>query len=292
MNLNSNYLKNSILNKNVSQFPKSPLRYPGGKARAVNIILSLIDAETKVLASPFMGGGSIEIAAAHLGIQVYGYDLFEPLVVFWRELLKDAHRLADKAEEYYPLPKSQFYKLQKTVIVDPLERAAVFYALNRSSFSGVTLSGGMSPDHPRFTKSSLNYLRNFKCPNLQVSYGDFTETINKHSSDLLYLDPPYWISSNLYGKKGNTHKDFDHEKLNQLLKKRNKWILSYNNCPEIKSLYSDFYCFEPKWKYGMSNDKESRELLIVSSDIEEAIKYKKKSGNKSIITYIQNDLPI
>ena len=28
----------------------------------------------------------------------------------------------------------------------------------------------------------------------------------------VYLDPPYDIKSNLYGKKGNMHRGFDHDK--------------------------------------------------------------------------------
>lgn len=41
-----------ILNK-----PKSPLRYPGGKSKAVNSILPFIPKDTKKICSPFLGGG-------------------------------------------------------------------------------------------------------------------------------------------------------------------------------------------------------------------------------------------
>lgn len=188
----------------IKKFPKSPLRYPGGKARAVEIILSLIPSTTKKIMSPFMGGGSIEIAAASLGVKVYGFDIFDPLVDFWKELLTDAPRLASKVKEYFPLSKDKFYELQKSSYNDRLENGAVFYVLNRSSFSGSTLSGGMSPGHPRFTESSIAYLENFRAPNLMVEKGDFHDTIPQFSDAYLYLDPPYLCESDInISKSGN-----------------------------------------------------------------------------------------
>ena len=129
------YLQQSIFSTNPRQnHPKSPLRYPGGKARAVNQILKILPASIEILVSTFVGGGSVEIAAAHLGIKVIGYDIFTPLVDFWTELLLKPDVLADKVMEFFPLPKDRFYELQKMSFEDRLESAAVFYVLNRSSW--------------------------------------------------------------------------------------------------------------------------------------------------------------
>ncbi|MBT7252518.1 MAG: DNA adenine methylase, partial [Candidatus Nitrosopelagicus sp.] len=52
---------------------KSPLRYPGGKSRAVKEIWKYIEPlEPKTLCSPFFGGGSLEIFCAQQGIKVTG----------------------------------------------------------------------------------------------------------------------------------------------------------------------------------------------------------------------------
>ena len=251
---------------NGAKYPKSPLRYPGGKARAVEIILRLIPGNIKELVSPFLGGGSVEIAAASLGVRVKGFDIFEPLVHFWQALKNDPEELVRRVRKYYPLPKEKFYELQKASIDDPMESGAVFYVLNRSSFSGATLSGGMGPGHLRFTESSISYLSQFKAPSLSVDFGDFHEVIPA-SNAFMYLDPPYLIRDSLYGRKGDTHKGFDHAGLCELLKKREAWILSYNNCPEIMEMYSGHQMIVPEWAYGMANDKKSRELLILSKDI-------------------------
>ena len=266
------YLQNSIYcNNTTHSFPKSPLRYPGGKARAVKQILKIIPAAEDILVSPFFGGGSVEIAAAHLGMKVIGYDIFTPLVHFWTELLLNPDVLTDKVMEFFPLSRDRFYELQKMTFDDRLESAAVFYVLNRSSFGGSTLSGGMSPGHPRFTETSIDYLRNFRVPNLSVSFGDFHKTIVEHFNSFLYLDPPYLIENALYGKNGNTHKEFDHDGLNSLLQHRKKWVLSYNDSEIIREMYKGFRQFRPQWKYGMSANKNSRELLIISDDLPDLV---------------------
>ncbi len=259
-----------------SSLIKSPLRYPGGKSRAVKTIYKYIPAGTKTLCSPFFGGGSLEIFCAQMGIKVHGYDNFEPLVDFWEWLRKDPNKLADEVEKYRPLqPREKFYELQKKHVQeeDPFQRAIMFYVLNRTSFSGSTLSGGMASDdkddNPRFTESSVQRLRDFKIKNLRVKFLDFKKSIKKHEDDLLYLDPPYWIKNKLYGNKGDMHKNFKHEGLAEILKGREKWILSYNNSDEVRELYAEFQIIEPKkWAYGMSKDKKSREILIMSNDLE------------------------
>lgn len=259
---------NPFENIDINYSTRSPLRYPGGKTRGVEFITQFFPKNLDKLLSPFLGGGSIELSVAAKGTIVYGYDIFSPLVEFWQCLLKQPNQLADKVEEYYPLQKNKFYELQNTQskFKTKLERAAVYYVLNRSSFSGSTLSGGMSPEHPRFTITSIERLRDYLNPNLKVNKADFKLSLAMHPYTFAYLDPPYLIKNSLYGKNGNAHKDFDHYGLAEIIKKRDHWILSYNDCEEIRSIYSGYHILTPNWKYGMSNDKMSKEVLIFSKD--------------------------
>lgn len=257
------------LSKNQVPFQKSVLRYPGGKSRAVDFILSLIPENTTEVVSPFIGGGSVELALASKGIRVYAYDIFPQLVGFWKQLLTSPKKIAAGARRHLPLTKKQFYRLQKKLIVekDPLKIATYFFVLNRSSFSGSTLSGGISLTTGRFNKSSIERLEKFSIKNLSVEKLDFKKSLKKNPDVLAYLDPPYLIKNTLYGVKGNTHRGFDHIGLSEILKKRKSWILSYNDCPEIRELYKGYTVLTPKWKYGMSSDKGSKEIIIISSDL-------------------------
>ena len=253
--------------------PRSPLRYAGGKTRGVEAIMKFIpDGET--ICSPFLGGGSVELACANKGMRVYGYDNFKPLVEFWQCILKDPVKLADTVQHHYPLPKEKFYELQRSQgkSKSKYERAARFYVLNRASFSGTTMSGGMSPHHPRFTESSIDRIRNFESDNLSVKQADFKESIPKSEDHFLYLDPPYMLDQKLYGRNGDMHTGFDHEGLAEILKGRDKWILSYNNSEEVRHMYNGYQFYYPKWSYGMSHDKEARELLVLSHDVTERSK--------------------
>jgi len=250
------------------KYPKSPLRYPGGKNRAIKSILSLIPEDETTLCSPFLGGASIELACT-TRMTVYGSDIFEPLTDFWKSLITHKEELINIVKSYFPLEKKEFYKLQKKLlhIKDPIERGAVFFVLNRSSFSGTTMSGGMSPGHPRFTISSIDRLKHFNVKNFYVENLDYKETINKHKDAFCYLDPPYLNGQALYGVKGDTHKDFDHEELAKILQDKERWIMSYNDCQEIRDMYSSFTIISIEWVYGMSKNKSSNEILILSKDL-------------------------
>jgi DNA adenine methylase len=261
---------------------RSPLRYAGGKSRGIKEICKYIPNDIKEICSPFFGGGSIELACADNNIRVHGYDNFKPLVEFWQCLILNPIKLAEIVREYYPLPKTKFYELQKTqqAPTSKYERAAIFFVLNRSSFSGTTMSGGMSPHHPRFTLSSIERLTNFKVTGLSVDLADFKQSIKKHRNKLLYLDPPYLINQRLYGNNGDMHDGFDHKCLREILKDCKKWILSYNDSDEIHKLYDGFVFVYPTWKYGMSNNKNSREVIILSHELAEINGIKRGVTNK------------
>ena len=251
---------------------KSPLRYPGGKTRAIKQIMKYIPSTTKELISPFFGGGSLEIACCQMGIRVYGYDVFEELVEFWQCLLEDSKKLADCIYPYYPFNKNDFHKIREAHRYHPdkFERAAIFFVLNRNTFSGAVFSGGMSIKTKRFNLSAIDRIRDFNLDNnlLSVDYMDFSESIQaRNNKILLYCDPPYILDqNNLYGDKGTLHKGFNHKLLSDLLHNRNRWILSYNDNKYIRELYQGYKIHKPIWKYGMSQ-KASNEILILSDDI-------------------------
>lgn len=206
---------------------------------------------------------------ANKGIRVYGYDLFTPLVKFWQQVINNPNELIKEVKKYHPLDKEQFYKIQESILksTNDLEIAAKFFVLNRSSYSGMTLSGGMSPNHPRFTLNSINKIKQFTSKNITVEKSHFQDSIKLHKEKLLYCDPPYYIeSNNLYGVKGDKHKSFEHEELYETLKKHDKWILSYNNHEYIRELYKNYEQIQLDWSYGTSRDTglEPKELIILN----------------------------
>ena len=271
---------------------KSPLRYPGGKTRAVKLIEEYIPDDIQKLASPFLGGGSLELHFASLGVEVAAYDLFAPLCWFWKALLSDPQSLADKSDSHRGyngyaskkninlrgLSKTDFLRLREFLCKEEeysLPSAAAFYALNRSSFSGETLSGGYSKQaaHTRFTDSSIQRIRSFNVENFTVQNKGFEESIQENEDAFLYCDPPYLLEegNHLYGKSGNMHKGFDHELLCEILRQRDNWVLSYNDSDQVRKMYDGYKIVPLSWSYGMKNVSskkmgKSSEILITSGE--------------------------
>jgi len=257
---------------------KSLLRYPGGKTRALKHIIPYFPKNLTEIVSPFFGGGSIEIHYASQGVRVYGYDNFEPLVNFWHHALNQPKEMAQMMETFFhPCTKKNFKNYQNKLCSSHDDnklmywreyRACMFYALNRSSFSGATLRGGYSQQAAdnRFTQSSIDRLRKFSCPSLSVECADFAASLSRHPDDtFVYADPPYLLKgSGLYGEKGTTHRSFNHARFAEEIKKKNNWVISYNPAPEILELYKDYEIVYPQWSYGMSADKKSKEILILN----------------------------
>ena len=256
---------------------KTPLRYPGGKSRAVKHILPYIPEDISRLCSPFFGGGSVELAVASRGTEVVGYDKLVPLVWFWQALCGDNDKLADEVADLrteYEIEEKGITKLVegcskenfinfREQLRDPsfmfsYDKAAKFYAINRSSFSGATFSGGWSKraSYARFTQSSIDRLRKFNAENFRVDYADFQTSLPWHPRAFLYLDPPYMLPEDaamLYGQAGGLHAGFDHMALYNLISDRSDWVMSYNDCPEVRDLYSNRKIVTAEWAYGMKN---------------------------------------
>ena len=81
---------------------KTPLRYPGGKSRAVSKLFQFIPdlKGVKEYREPFLGGGSValEVTKRYPNIEVWVNDLYEPLYNFWSELQHSGHQLQGEIE--------------------------------------------------------------------------------------------------------------------------------------------------------------------------------------------------
>lgn len=102
----------------------------------------------------------------------------------------------------------------------PIERAVRFFVLNRITFSGTVDSGGYSEQafHGRFTWSAIYALRQVApfLKGVQITWGDYEPVVREEGTGVfIFLDPPYYsvAQSRLYGRRGELHLQFDHERL-------------------------------------------------------------------------------
>jgi DNA adenine methylase len=255
----------------------SPLRYPGGKSKALKFIVPLIP-NFEEYREPFLGGGSVFIYLK----QVYSNsnklfwinDIYDKLYLFWNFLKENPNDLINQIQYF----KDNFYdgKLLYRYLInnidkfEDLNKAAAFFVLNRITFSGTIESGGVSISafNKRFTQSSIERVRllsNILDDSVIITNLDYEYVIKKKGNNVfIFLDPPYYSAtkSALYGKKGILHKTFDHERLSCLLKNTShKWLLTYDNSEYIKKLYSFAYIKEWDLIYGMRNVGKSSNLI-------------------------------
>lgn len=256
---------------------KSPLRYPGGKTRACvileKILLEHFDLRNfDKLISPFFGGGSFEFFLQNkYDICIVANDKFTPLISFWKQCQKNYDELCNEIIKDYGKVTKETFRLYRNSIMnckDELHQAVMFFIINRSSFSGATLSGGFSKEaaEKRFTKSSIDTIRKLNLSKFSIDNLDFQDFLSNHTEGLLFVDPPYYFekkNSNLYGFRGDLHETFPHEKLYEVLSKRNNWILTYNDCKYIRDLYKNYLIIEVNWGYGMNKSKKSSEIVIL-----------------------------
>lgn len=259
---------------------KSPLRYPGGKSRSVDLISTIIP-EFDEFREPFLGGGSIFIYAKQRfpNKTFWINDLYFELYKFWEMTQKDVDALIDKIYEWrnqFPVGKELHKFLNENLAsFNDLERGAAFFIYNRITFSGTSLSGGFS-EHAfkgRFTESSIQRLNQFaKVINgSTITNLDYEELVKREGENVfIFLDPPYYSAtkSALYGKNGNMHKSFDHVKFAENMKScKHKWLITYDDSEYIRNLFSFANVMPWELMYGMRNvtagaDQKGKELFI------------------------------
>lgn len=260
----------------------SPLRYPGGKTRACkildNIATQYFDLEKfDTLVSPFFGGGSFEFYFQNKhNYKLCVNDKFTPLYNFWKQVKTDKYKLCSELRKIDTVTKGDFINYRKTILDlndNMLQQAIQYFIINRCSFSGATLSGGFSKEAStkRFTVSSIEKIEALDFRSIEIYNFDFEYFMNTYtfSNSIIFLDPPYYLErrSKLYGKNGDMHEDFNHQRLFDILKTKSNWIVTYNNCDYIRNIYKDYIILDVDWSYGMNRTKVSSEIVIISTPL-------------------------
>ena len=257
----------------------SPLRYPGGKTRARKVLAQIVQdhfamGQVEDIVSPFFGGGSFEFYLQSIyRLPIRASDKFGPLFSFWNACANDQPALCAALRSETDVSKEQFAHYRDTIMheEDGLQQAMKYFVINRCSFSGATLSGGFSGEaaKKRFTASSIDRVQQLDLTHFTMDNMDFEEFLAGHAHDksFIFLDPPYYLGekSHLYGKNGDMHDEFDHDRLFAIVTAQPRWLMTYNDCEYIRELYKDFTILEVDWAYGMNASKKSSEIVVLSS---------------------------
>ena len=273
---------------------KTPLRYPGGKSRAtVKLAQFLPDLkEYKEFREPFLGGGSVAIYITKMypDLNIWVNDLFEPLSTFWKCLQDHGDEITQRlefAKQRHPNPmsaKDLFDESKEYLELDVTERDAIktavnFYIVNKCSFSGLSANSSFSKQasDSNFSMRGIKRLPEFSelIQNWRITNGRYQELLTDDKSVFTYLDPPYDIGSNLYGRKGDMHKSFDHDGFATICDRFvGPQLISYNSSQLIKERFQGWTLAEFAHTYTMrsvgsynTDQAKRKELVILNYEV-------------------------
>ena len=270
---------------------KTPLRYPGGKSRALSKLFQYIPdlKDFTEYREPFLGGGSValEVSKRYPHLDIWVNDLYEPLYNFWRELQDNGQRLRDELVQlkHRHIDRASAKNLfldAKGYLERPLEdsedfhRAVSFYIVNKCSFSGLTESSSFSPQasDSNFSFAGIDRLPDYQklIANWKITNLSYEELLSDSKSTYIYLDPPYEIGSNLYGRRGSMHKSFDHDTFavncDRFVAPQ---LISYNSSQLIRDRFDGWTAAEFAHTYTMrsvgsyNTDQASRKELVLTN---------------------------
>lgn len=295
----------------------SPLRYPGGKNKLSAFLAKICNDNniTGHYVEPYSGGASVALFLLMEGFvsRITINDRDRSIYAFWHSVLNNTRRLCELIENA-ELTVDEWRK-QKAVqtnkkSVDLLELGFSTFYLNRTNRSGIIqagIMGGVKQDGNylmdcRFNKTELiNRIKKIAKhkKNIRLYKKDAIKLIEKIQNEaetenvVFYFDPPYYLkASTLYL---NHYEYKNHKKVSDKIKaiKNIKWIVSYDNVPEIQKLYSDCHKKEFSFKHTAYKIRDGKEILFFSQNIQQPeiedwnpLRFKLKKGkNTSSIVY-------
>lgn len=263
----------------------------GGKKSSRDIIIPRFPMYYEKYVEVFGGGGWILFTKA-LGndIEVFNdansniSNLFYCVREHSGELIDRLRYVLNSREDF---DRIKHIVSEKAEIGD-IKRAAEFYQLIRYSYASSCDSfGGKS--HSMWSNFPIIEQASRRLQKVVIENKDFEKLIIAHDSEasFFYCDPPYYYTESYYSNVGFSRED--HERLKKVLEKiTGKFLLSYNDCPEIRELYSGFniYGYERLNNMGQRFDGGSMfgELLIANYDMNERL-----NANRQMLLYDMED---
>lgn len=267
----------------------SPLRYPGGKRKLAEFVESLIDLNSidgGTYVEPYAGGAAV---ALHLLLQtsvprIIINDVDPCLYAFWRAVKDSPEHLCRRISSV-SVDMSEWHRQRAVLLGTRPSRLDLAFAtlfLNRTNRSGVLLAGviggqaqeGRWKVTARFNKRTLIERIEAiadRSERLEVRGNDAMELIKElnhqsASSVFGFLDPPYYHKADrrLYR---DDYRPSDHETVaGQLRRVKLRWLLSYDDCAEIRRLYRGHRRVRFRISYTAGRKRAGSEVFFVSHD--------------------------
>lgn len=270
--------------------PSTPLRYPGGKQRLTPFIGEILEANGLIgeeYAEPYAGGAGVamELLLSKKSRHVHLNDSCVAVYSFWKSILEKPEEFCRKVQSVALSPEE--WKRQREILRRPAEfdffdlGFSMFY-LNRCNRSGILDAGmiggkaqtGTWKIDARFPRIKLVHRieaiaekkDSISIYNLDAE--DFLKRIVSKLPDrtLIYCDPPYFKKAErLYL---NHYKPADHKRIAEVIQDvRQRWIVSYDDAPEIAEHYHCRRSFKYSLQYSAGRYCKGVELFFFGPSV-------------------------
>lgn len=267
----------------------TPLRYPGGKGKFAPFVKKLMEVNNlnADYLEPYAGGSAIALDLLFAGYcqNVHINDLDMAIFHFWQSITTQTDDFIKLLFDT-PVTIEEWYK-QKCILDNPqnhssLEHGFATFFLNRTNRSGILKAGviggykqeGNYKLDARFNKLNLakriekigTYAKHIHIYNLDALelLSNVDTLLPKHS--FIYLDPPYYVKGQ--GLYRNFYQHEDHIKICQTLHSiKTKWLVSYDNCPEIKKIYAQYRQQDYTLNYSAQQKRLGSEVMIFCNSL-------------------------
>jgi len=271
---------------------KTPLRYPGGKSRAITKMAQYLPdmSKYKKYREPFLGGGSVALymTKQYPDLEIWVNDLYGPLANFWQQLQHEGDEITTRLRTFkkaYPTPDRarELFNESKELVNDArasvVARAVSFYIVNKCSFSGLTESSSFSKQasDSNFSLRGIEKLPEYSkiIQHWKITNLSYEDLMTDEKDVFTYFDPPYEIGVPIYGKRGEMHKYFDHDAFAKDCDGHtNHQMISYNSTQIIKNRFKNWNAAEFDLTYSMRStgdymkeQAERKELVLTNYGI-------------------------
>lgn len=249
----------------------SPFRYAGGKYYARDLINEQIPGDIEYYCEPFAGGASIHFALRGKGRSFHSHlnDLDEELINTFRIIRDDVDDLIDSLSGIEATKENHHFFKHEFKAENELMRAKRWFFLNRTSYSGImnmkNCYWGYGEKYSMVPKNWPAHLRQVSdnMVNTKLTNQDFESLIDElPDGAFCFIDPPYY---NADQDKFYTcsFSEEDHFRLRDVLKRncgRIKFLLTYDNTPELVELYSEWATaiLDKEWYYTIARTDDQK----------------------------------
>ncbi len=272
----------------------TPLRYPGGKGKFAPVVKSIFDFNGLSgghYLEPYAGGAGVALELLYSGYvsDIHINDIDPAIYSFWKSITQHTEEFL-KILHDTPVTMEEWYK-QKEILNDAenkdyLELGFAAFFLNRTNRSGILKGGvvGGKQQNGNYTLDARFNKENLKrriekvgthTSRIHVSNKDALELIKEvdnflPENSLVYLDPPYYVKGQ--GLYRNFYIHEDHVKIKDALKNIiSKWIVSYDNCDEIRTIYSEYSMIAYDLNYSAYHRVKAKEVMFFCNSLKSPI---------------------